>query len=248
MVNEKVPKKSKLSNERASAGIPNYDKLIEGGFERSSTNLLVGGSGSGKSIFATQFLISGMKKGEACLYVTFEEHKEQFFSNMKRFGWDLKKFEEKGLLTFLEYSPMKVKTMLEEGGGEIERIILGKKVSRIVIDSITSFELLFENELEKREAALSLFRMIRNWNATALLTLEEEPSWGKARVSPKTLEFEVDSLTFLYFERRAEKRERFLEVLKMRGTNHSKKIFPFEIGEQGISVKETYITSPLRQG
>jgi circadian clock protein KaiC len=221
---------------RVPTGAVNYDKLIGGGFEKNSTNLLVGGSGSGKTILATQFLVGGMKKGEKCLYVTFEEQKEQFYHNMKAFGWDLAAYEKKGLFTFLQYTPIKVRTMLEEGGGEIERAIVGKKVTRIVIDSITSFALLFKDELAKREAALSLFGMIRNWEATALLTLEEEPSIDATRGAPKTLEFEVDSLTFLYFIRTKEKRERFIEILKMRGTNHSKKIHSFEIKKKGAVI------------
>src|SRR3990167_2114202 len=120
----------KATLKKVQTYIPNFDKLIGGGFEKSSANIIVGGAGSGKTIFATQFLVGGMKKGEKCLYVTFEEHKEQFYENMKGFGWDLESYEKKGLFTFLEYSPIKVKTMLEEGGGEIERVILGKKVTR----------------------------------------------------------------------------------------------------------------------
>jgi len=66
--------------------------------------------------------------------------------------------------------------MLEEGGGAIENIVLTKKINRIVIDSITSFELLFEKEIEKRESALALFNIIRKWNCTSLLTYEGTPS------------------------------------------------------------------------
>ncbi len=234
-------KNKKISTKiaRVYTNIPNFDKLIGGGFEKNTTNLLVGGSGGGKTIFATQFLVEAMKNGERCLYVTFEEKKEQFFSNMLQFGWDLYDYEKRGLFIFLEYAPMKVKTMLEEGGGAIESIILSKKIQRIVLDSITSFELLFDNELEKREAALDLFGMIREWNATALLTLEEEPS-KQEKISSRTLEFESDSITVLYFIRENNKpqRERFLEVIKMRGSEHANKVYPFDITKKGIFIKK----------
>ena len=46
---------------RIPSGIKNFDRLVEGGFEENSVNLVVGGSGSGKSIFAIQFLIEGIK-------------------------------------------------------------------------------------------------------------------------------------------------------------------------------------------
>lgn len=230
-----VPRKKKKLI-RVPLGIPNFDKLIQGGFEKNTTNLLVGGSGSGKTIFAAQFLVSGMKKGEKCLYVTFEEKKEQFYENMKEFGWDLEEYEKKGLFTFLEYTPIQVKTMLEEGGGSIESIILKKKIDRMVFDSITSFALLFEDELSKREAALALFGLIRGWNCTALLTLEEEPL-ARDKATSSALEFESDSIIILYFVRQRGERERYVEVMKMRGTKHSEKVYAFEIGKGGIIIK-----------
>ena len=233
---EKPFKKLKLAKKvRVPTGIPKFDELIEGGFEKYSTNLIVGGSGSGKSIFATQFIMEGMKKGEKCLYVTFEEKKNQFYDNMLRFGWDLEKYEKKELFTFLEYSPIKVKTMLEEGGGTIESLVITNKITRIVIDSITSFALLFKDELERREAALSLFNMIRKWSCTSLLTSEEDPL-GNEKTS-KSLEFESDAIIILYYLMEKRQRKRYLEILKMRGTKHSKQIYGFSIGKGGITLE-----------
>ena len=231
----KVKKKSPNAGRRVSSGIPKFDEMIQGGFEKNSTNLLVGGSGTGKTIFAIQFLIEGMKKGENCLYVTFEEKKEQFYENMKAFGWNLEKYEKDGLFLFLEYTPVKVRNMLDEGGGAIENAILEKHVKRIVIDSITSFALLFEDDQSKRHAALSLFNMIRGWDCTALLTSEENVE--NFNLPSEALEFEADSITALYFlSRSKDERERFIEVIKMRGTEHSKKVYPVRIDKKGMSV------------
>jgi circadian clock protein KaiC len=237
-----MKKKTKVTKKSVDkimpTGVLNLDRLVEGGFRENSTNLVVGGSGSGKSIFVTQFLMEGMKKGEATLYVTFEEEKPEFYRNMKKLGWDLQLYEEKGLFTFLEYTPEKVKTMLEEGGGAIENIILKRKVTRVVIDSISSFALLFENELEKREAALTLFKMISKWNCTALLTLEEDPT-KEEPLSTKSIEFESDSIIFLYFVRNKKERERYIEIIKMRGTNHSRNVYKFKISPTGIIVDKS---------
>ena len=68
--------------ERVGSGIPGLDKITGGGFEKNSTNLIVGGTGSGKSILGIQFLLEGVKKGESCLYITFEEEKQSFYKNM----------------------------------------------------------------------------------------------------------------------------------------------------------------------
>jgi circadian clock protein KaiC len=237
-------KDNKPERTRVTSGINNFDSMIEGGFPRYSTNLLMGSSGSGKSIFAIQFLIEGMKKGEKCLYITFEEEKEVFYLNMLKFGWDLAKFEKEKKFFFLQYTPEKVKTMLEEGGGAIENIVLSEQIQRIVIDSITSFELLFDKELEKRESALALFNIIRKWSCTSLLTYEDTPS-NEAKSSPMTMEFEADSTILLYFIRGKSKRNRFLEILKMRGTKHSLSVHPFEITSLGIVVSSDNYEGPL---
>ncbi len=228
--------KTTKTSGKISSGLANFDKLVEGGFEKNSANVVVGASGSGKTIFATHFLVDGMKKGEPALYITFEEKKEQFYKNMKQFGWDLEEYEKKKLFSFLEYTPGKVKTMLEEGGGAIETTILRQHTSRIVIDSITSFALLFDNELEKREAALTLFNMISSWNCTSVLTLEEDPMISKEFTTAKTIEFESDSITLLYYLLQKGERKRYLEVLKMRGVKHSRKVYEFEITPSGIKV------------
>jgi len=218
--------------EKVSTGISNLDKITLGGFNKNSINLVVGETGTAKSIFAMQFLIEGIKKGEPCLFISFEESKQEFYTNMMKLGWNLDDLEKKRKFSFLQYSPKKVKTMLEEGGGIIENLVLSKKISRIAIDSITSFVLLFGDDVKKREAILLLFNLLRKWKTTTVLTFVANPI-QKSKASPAILEFESDSIILLYLFREEKQRNRYLEVFKMRGTDHSKQIYQFEI-EKGI--------------
>ena len=126
--------------------------------------------------------------------------------------------------------------MLEEGGGIIETIVLRKNIKRIVIDSMTSFGLLFEADIKKRQSILSLFNMLKKWNCTALLTYEGNTQDKK--VAPDILEFESDSIIVLYFIKGKERRERYLEILKMRGTKHSSQTYEFSIGKKGIIINK----------
>ncbi len=237
-------KKSKKKEERLATGIPKFDKLIQGGFEKESVNLIVGASGCGKTIFSVQFLMAGLKNDENVMYITFEEKRGEFYDNMIKFGWDLEEYEKKGKFFFLEYSPEKVQAMLEEGGGAIESIVLKYNIKRIVIDSITSFALLFDQELKRREAALNLFNIIRGWNCTSLLTLEDSDPTNEDSVS-SSIEFEADSIIVLYFVRRKVKRERYIEVLKMRGTKHSTEIFGFDIDDKGIDLSSKRLVNSI---
>jgi circadian clock protein KaiC len=210
--------------------------LIEGGFEEKSTNLIVGGSGSGKTMFGVQFLLEGMKNNENCLFISFEERKEAFYSNFKGIGIDLGKYESSGKFFFLEYTPQKVKTMLEEGGGAIEALVLTKNISRIVIDSISSFTLLFDKELEKKEAALALFTLLKSWNCTTVLIADEDSI--DENESSKMIDQEVDSIILMHFDRKSKERTRSLEILKMRGTNHSLGVHGFKISDEGLVVNK----------
>ena len=218
---------------RVSSGISKLDTLLQGGFQKNSINLVAGTAGSGKSIFAIQFLVEGFKKGESGIYITFEEKKEKVYESMLEFGWDLAKYEKEGKFSFLEYTPEQVKKVLVEGGGIIEHIIEKMKAKRLVIDSITSFVLLYEDELTKKEAALALFELINKWDCTAVLTSQGNVADESVTAA---MEFEVDGIIFLYHRKQKGVRNRALEVIKMRGTKIPDKTFPFDITKEGIEV------------
>ena len=211
------------------------DRLIQTGFKRNSINLIAGEPGSGKTIMALQFLLEGCKKNEPGIYITFEEKKDKLYEDMATLGWDLGQYEKKGLFMYLEYTPEQVKKVLVEGGGIIDSIIDKIKVKRIVIDSISSFSLLYSDELTKKEAALALFDLINKWNCTAILT-----SQGKAAdhnlIMEAALEFEVDSIIILYHSKKKGERVRAIEILKMRGTQIPDKTFEITINSKGLSI------------
>jgi circadian clock protein KaiC len=235
-------KKKKAPKERVKTGIPGLDPLMGGGFKYGSINLVEGGPGTGKTIFATQFLLEGLKRGEPVAYITFEVIKEKFYENMKILGWDLQKYEDKGLFHFLAYTPEQIKKILLEGGGTIDTLVHQKKIKRIVIDSITSFALLYANELAKKEAALTLFNVINTWDCTALLTAQEEGDVAHGEVVSAALDFEVDGILVIYYMKKKGIRKRGVELLKMRGTKTPDKVFNMEISNKGISVKKTKYT------
>lgn len=220
---------------RVPSGIPEFDKLIKGGFKKNSVNLVAGKAGTGKTIFAMQFLINGIKKyNENALYITFEEKKKKTYQDMLELGWDLKKLEESGKFVYLEYSPEQVKKVLVEGGGIIESIIEKSKIKRLVIDSITSFSLLYQDELTKKEASLALFELIDKWDCTALLTSQDQqPS---ETIISAALEFEVDSIILLYHVKKKGIRTRSIEILKMRATDHPEKTMEMDITGDGIKI------------
>lgn len=227
--------------DRIPSGVPGLDKLIEGGLKLGSINLVCGGAGAGKTTFAVQFLIEGVKRGEAGIYITFEEKKEKLYDDVLEFGWDLARYEKMGLFKFLEYTPEQIKHVLVEGGGTIDAIITQLRAKRLVIDSITSFSLLFQDELTQKESSLALFELINRWGCTAVLT--SEASQLSTEDIGTTLQFEVDSIIILYHFKKGGVRNRALEILKMRGTKTPEKVLRMAIEKEGLVVYPTQVVS-----
>ena len=224
---------------RVRTGVIGFDELISGGFKRFTVNLVTGGPGSGKTIFAIQYLVNGIEKfDENALYITFEEKKEKLYDDVKSFGWDLERYEKEKRFIFLEYTPEQVKKLLVEGGGIVENIVERYKIKRLVIDSITSFTLLYQDELARKEASLALFELISNWRCTAVITSQE--SGQDLEYVSDAMGFEADSIILLYYiKSRGRGRKRALEILKMRGTQHSGKVWIIDINaKRGIIVEK----------
>ena len=158
---------------------------------------------------------------------------------MLAFGWDLAKYEKQGMFTYLEYTPEQVKKVLVEGGGIVEAIIEKMKAKRIVIDSVTSFALLYEDELTKKEAALALFELIDKWGCTGFLTSQDTTS--DHMTMSAAMEFEVDSIFILYHVKKKGIRQRAMEILKMRGTKIPEKTFEMSISNKGITINPSKV-------
>lgn len=219
---------------RISTGNSNLDKLMDGGFEEGSINLIEGGPGTGKTILAVNFLLEGAKKNEPGVYVTFEENVNQLKKHIESFNIDLKKFENK--ITILFQTPEQLKNLIENGSGTLDSLIAKTKAKRLVIDTITPFILMEKDKLSMLESCSSLFGMIREWNCTALLTADQDVKEdSKNEHISNILEYEVDSIILLHSREINNTRKRFLEILKIRGSSHPDKLFPIQINEKGVS-------------
>jgi len=198
------------SKDRISTGVPGLDDIMEGGFRINTVNLIGGGAGCGKSIFCMQFLVDGIERyDEPGVYISFEENEDKLLKDFERFNWNLKKKIDEKKLAILYYTPEQVERVLEAGGGVVRDVIEGINAKRLVIDSITSFALLYQDELTKKESALALFELINNWNCTALLTSQATYS-DRGEISA-ALDFEVDGIIYLYHIKKGGLRKRGIE-------------------------------------
>src|SRR5688572_24610271 len=90
---------------KAPTGIAGLDEITGGGLPRGRTTLLVGGSGSGKTILALQFLVHGATRcDEPGIFVAFEETPSRIVSNAETFGWNLDELQQTSLF-FMDAQP-----------------------------------------------------------------------------------------------------------------------------------------------
>jgi len=220
--------------DRVTTGIPGLDEMIEGGFIKNSSILITGGCGSGKSTFCMQFIYNGAKSGENGIYVTFEEYPDTFKRNMLRYNWNLQELEDKKKIKILRIDPKDTINLIKEDYGEIADAINEVKAKRVVIDSISSIELMIKDEFEKRQTILELISWLQKHECTSLMVSESEQE--PTRYSRHgIIEFIVDGVLVMYNMRRGKARIKALEVLKMRGTNHITNLVPYVI-KDGIQL------------
>jgi KaiC/GvpD/RAD55 family RecA-like ATPase len=216
---------------RVPSGIAGLDELMEGGFEEGSINLLTGKTGTGKSIFSAQFLYNGARKyKEKGLYITTGDTIKNIKKQSTKLGWDLENLEKDGALKIIEVEPYDIEKLLENMSVSKEMA----QAKRIVIDSLSMFELYMQDPYKIRKNLFSILQKLRDMGKTVLV-VAEVPEDSKNLSRTGVIEFMVDSVILLQYLGIA-KYKRSLMIRKMRLTDHSTEIHPFEIGANGVKI------------
>lgn len=227
---------------RVLTGIHGVDELLGGGLPKGRTVLISGSCGTGKTIFVSHFIKEGVKQNENCVYVTFEQMKEKLNEDLLEIGIDFQKMEKEGNLTIvggpighIKYFKEKTKADMFDLSNEIKEVIMEKKATRVVIDSVNLFTMLFENDMERRKAMAELTSMLEKLNCTTLLTCEVRE--GSRDISWYGFEeFVVDGVIALYRISFDNRFERAVSVVKMRGIEHNQSMKSMQITKKGLVV------------
>jgi circadian clock protein KaiC len=161
----------------ASTGIAGLDDVLSGGFTPRRLYLVEGVPGSGKTTLAMQFLLEGVRRGEAVLYVTLSESAEELDSVAISHGWTLDGITVRELAPSEEsLGPDDQYTMFHPSEvelGETTRIILAEveriRPQRVVFDSLSELRLLAGNPLRYRRQILALKQFFAGRNCTVML-------------------------------------------------------------------------------
>lgn len=227
---------------KIDVGIEGFEVISEGGLPKGRTTLVSGTSGSGKTIFAMEYILRGIREnGENGVFVTFEETPYDITKNVKSFGWDIKKFEKENKFAFVDASPSPHEKY-EAGNYDFEALIARilyavdkVKAKRVSIDSVTALFPRYRDSGIIRRELFKLAAALKNKKVTTIMTSERLDEYGDiARFGIE--EFVSDNVIVLRNVLTDEKRRRTVEILKFRGTMHQKGEYPFTITSEGIKI------------
>jgi KaiC/GvpD/RAD55 family RecA-like ATPase len=236
----------KRQTEFIKTGVPGFDELFEHGIPKGNAVIVAGGAGSGKTIFCLQTIFHHISNGKKCFYMSFEESEEKLIQHMNDFGWNVQPFIKSGKLVIKRLSPFEisrsVEAMLAKEKGEllidIDPILIPKgfKPDIIALDSLTAIASAFTGKEDSYRIYIEqLFRFFEKLGSTSFL-ITETKQIPDIFSTTGVEEFLADGVVVLYAIKRGNIRENAVEVLKMRGEKHQKKIVALQISNKGITV------------
>jgi circadian clock protein KaiC len=239
---------------RTPTGISGFDEVAMGGLPTGRSTLVTGSAGSGKTLFALEFLARGiMKYEEPGVFVTFYERPEDLRSNAASLGFDIARWERDGKWVFVDVSAME-EEMFPVGGydlggliSRVEHAVDRVGAGRVSVDSLGTLLIRFQDlDLIRRELA-RLTRMLESLGVTSVLTTERDSEYG-GLTRHGVEEFVLDNVLIIRNVLRNERRRRTLEIVKFRGTTHRTGEWLFTIDpEEGLVVVPLAFLAPREQ-
>ena len=227
---------------KAPTGILGFDEITGGGLPRGRTTLLVGGPGSGKTIFSMQFLLHGVQHGESAIFVAFEETSQRMVTNFDSFGWDIASLHPNKLyLLDAQPSPDLIQSgsfdlggMLAALGAQAEAI----GARRIVFDSLDVVLTLLPDAASARREVYRLHQWLLKRQLTGLITAKDGGGHDGASIQQPFgfMQFMVDCTVILNHRIVLGVSQRNLRVQKYRGSGFDENESPLVIGSAGFDV------------
>ena len=236
--------------DRARSGVSGLDEILNGGIPRGRVILIAGGPGTGKTILATQFLVNGIKRyGENSVFVSLEENKQHYYSEMEKFSWNLAQLEEQKKFAFIDASPIRN----VPGEVKIGKLTIGKRdfsllslievmrttvrainAQRIAVDTIASLIFQYPDMVQRRSAMLDLMEALVGMDGTCIINTELRSVGMERVVEPE--EYLTHGVILLQNLQVGRSLVRVLQVEKMRETQVDMQPRPYNISEAGIEV------------
>ena len=231
---------------KLKTGIKGVDELIGGGIESGSRNILYGLPGTGKTVFAMQFLWQGLQKGETVAFDVMDKPFQRLKAYFKSFGWNIEPYMKKGefiaIQAFPHFEPYRrdpqvIYFSLDdfEDMKRIDRLLSEKGVTRFAAGDFSEqlfslYELKYMEPVEDWTINWCHFDNIVNID---IMTAATQKDIATQRATDLDLNKAHNIFLFRFDE---EKCQRELRIVKMEGCEHSLGWIPFKITNKGIQL------------
>ena len=229
-----------VGSERFSTGIAALDAMLGGkGFYRGSTILVSGTAGTGKTSLSAYVVDAACRRGERCLYFSFEESPAQLVRNMKSVGLDLKKWVDKGLLEF--HSSRPTFHGLEMHLATIHKLVDKFQPMMVVVDPIGSLA----EAGNRRDASMMLIRLMDFLKLRGITAFFTNLTSGGEAIEKTDVHVSslVDAWLLIRDIEAGGMRSRAMYVLKSRGMPHSNELRTFLLTDTGFELLESTVAS-----
>ena len=215
---------------RLAMGVARLDEMLGGGLPAGYSLLVAGPSGSGKTILATAFLAEGVRQGEPGVIVAFEQTPSQSWVSTLD---DMIRAGQIGVIN--TRSP---DLSIDEIVQHLTKLIQQMKATRVVIDSLSGFELAVAPTFREdfRESLFRMFAVLSGLGVTVLMTSELEDRYIDLRFSPYGAAFLTDAIIVQRYIEVESSLQRVMAVVKVRASVHNTEIRRFEITDDGIVI------------
>lgn len=222
-----------VCKDRISSGVAGVDSMVGGGLFRGSTTLLLGSSGTGRTVLGLHFLQDGVGHGERGLFISFEEGRPQVFNSAKSLGWDFDSHDKAGLLKVAAWNPesMPIEFYLKE----IRSIVDDWHPQRVVIDSVTPL-VSHVDEQRFRRFMSALNAHLKTAGATSIVNYTTGASLESVIAAESDLAVLADNIIVMRFGDDGAGQEREIIVAKTRASAHDETVRKYAIDGCGISV------------
>ena len=226
---------------KAPTGIRGFDGITGGGLPRGRPTLVTGSAGTGKTLFAMEFLLRGiLEHGEPGVLLAFEESTDDLTANVASLGFDLKALVDANQLK-LESCQIRPSEIVMAGGFDLEPLFVRLEAAvnqvgakRVVLDTIEVLLGAFQNEMVVRGELERLFEWLKQRGLTTVITGERGRQGELTRYGIE--EYVSDCVIVLDQRIQEEVSTRRLRLLKYRGSPHGTNEYPFLITDRGFMV------------
>jgi circadian clock protein KaiC len=225
---------------KAPTGVAGLDTITFGGLPRGRASLVCGTAGSGKTLFAMQFLLRGaLDLGEPGVFIAFEENAEELRTNVASLGFDLDDLMARRLID-VDFVHVERSQIEETGEFSLEALFIriahaiqGIGAKRVVVDTIEALFVGLTDQQALRAELRRLFRWLKTQGVTSIVTAER----GEGSLTRYGLEeYVADCVILLDLRLIDDIATRRARVVKYRGSPHGTDEFPFLIDSGGITL------------